>query len=122
MFAGIARFDCYFYVLTDCTRINVGNIGEPLLKLNINLNESSAFYWYRPHKYLEMNLNAEIYLPPPQNLLLNFLKAAPKNLPRVTVEPMIGQISGNAEFLLPGDPSYDLDHFEQAEPSSRYKQ
>jgi hypothetical protein len=109
-------------VLTQCTRINVGNIGEPLQKLNINLNESSAFYWHNPHKYLEMNKNAEAYLPPPQNLILNFLKVAPKDLPPLSVEPMIGQISGNAEFLLPGDPSYDLDHFGKNEPNSRYKQ
>ena len=65
-------------------RINLGK-GDSLHQLSIQTEESSKYYWASADEYLKMQWSGKIFLPPPQYILLNYLR----KMPTLSVEPAV---------------------------------
>lgn len=111
----MSRFDCIFYAaLAGVVRVNLGHNG-PLEQLSIHVEESNKYFWATPQEYLQMMKEGKVFLPPPQNIILNYIavNGAEYTRQKIEVKPFLGQFASEGVFVLPGDKDYDYEIFEQ---------
>jgi hypothetical protein len=60
-----------------------------------------------------MRRSGKIFLPPPQNIILNYLTIVGNAVyaDNKIIEPFIGQFIKEGVFAFPGDKDYDYDRF-----------
>lgn len=84
-FPKLSRFDCYFFRLKEgVLRVNLGK-NDSLYQLSIHTEESSKYYWASANEYLKMQWAGQIFLPPPQYIILNYLQ----KMPILSIEPAV---------------------------------